>query len=777
MKTNLVYFFVFVLIYSIADNSYAQKFQIKGRVVEVNDSAVFCNVGLMNEKNVLVCSATTNADGAFELNNISKSNYLLIVSSIGFNADTIFIRELSKDLDIGTIYLHPVIINLNEVTVTAKNIINKNGIRYVIPTQNQIRNSTNGIMLLDKMNLPRLHVDGVSNSIQISGGGSVQLRINGREVTSQEINALQPNEIIRIEYHDKPEARYNYAEVVLDYIVRHQESGGYIYTELWNGLLKKFGEDRIVVKLNHKKSEFSALYYLAYRDWNNHWRKNHETFNLGNGSIIRDERGIPADFEYYNHRVSMNYNYQDGGKLFNVSFIAQLNNQVHNDWKSNLSSSTSSVPISMIDSSQNKLKNPSLNVYYQYPFNNREMLIFNVSGLFNKGSYNRYYNESENNLNLTNLSSKVDEKQYAGGFSLLYENKQKAGTLNVGIEEKSTLTTDTYENSFQSANTTNVSSLDIHNSYLFTQFGNQLNKWYYRVGIGANVNWQIVDKKVYHYIYFRPSLTLVYSPNDDLSFTYANSVYINNPSLSALSDYVQYIDSLQVRKGNSALKPQKNYYNALSVELNKKKFGVSYYLNYTYADSPLMESTYLEKNVVIRTIENQKRFQKINSELELRAKPYENYFVIKIYAGINHYISEGNTYQHIHSIYYYGGKFSANYKKFTLSWVLNQNTSDSFWGETLSRGESAHMASLSYNTSNYYIGFDCINMFSTKHIGSKDNYNDVAPYSRYEYLSELRNLVRFKVTYTLRYGRKYNASNRQIKSSDSTESGILKGEK
>jgi len=772
MKINLFLFFFLFAFCILENNIFAQKFKIKGIVKQVNDSSVYSNISLFY-RNTFFAGAYTADSGKFELENITKGTYFIIVSSLGFKTDTIFIKKLSKDLDVGTIFLEPLPIALNEVKVSAKYIINENGIKYVLPTYNQMKSSTNGIMLLEKINLPRLQVDGVSNTIQISGGGQVQLRINGREVSTQDVSALQPDEIIRIEYHDKPEARYDFAAVVLDYIVKHRESGGYIYTEIWNGLLTKYGEDRIVAKINYKKSEFSASYNLAYRDWKHLWRENHETFNRENDTITRYESGKPAGFEYFNQRINMNYNYQDGNKLLNVSFTAQFNNQVHKDWKSELYSSASPIPVSMVDSSQNKLKYPSLNIYYQHPLNTQELLIFNIFGLYNTGSYNRLYKESHENMILTNLTSNVGETQYTGGFSFLYENKLKAGTLNIGLKERTTLTQDNYNDN----NSTYISTLDLHNLYLYTQFGNQIKKWYYRIGIGISENWQIVDSLTHRYIYFRPSLTLVYTPSDSWEFDYSGSIYTKSPSLSALSSHDQYIDSLQIQRGNPALKPQIEYYNAVSVDYTKKNFGLSYSLSYSYFASPLMENSYLENNMVIRTIENQKQFQIINTELELREKLYKDIFTIKIYSGINHYISDGNTYEHVETIFYYGGKVSINYKKFAFSWSLNQNTYDSFWGETLTRGESAHMVSLSYNTSNFYIGLDCLNMFSIKYIGTKDSYSAVAPYSRYEYLSELKNLIRFKITYTFKYGKEYKAKNTKNRNSDDTESGILKGEK
>ena len=68
--------------------------------------------------------------------------------------------------------------------------------------------------------LPRIQVNPMNNEIGISGGGELQIRINGVKADINEIKALRPADIIRIEYHDNPGLRYGNAEIVLDYIVR-----------------------------------------------------------------------------------------------------------------------------------------------------------------------------------------------------------------------------------------------------------------------------------------------------------------------------------------------------------------------------------------------------------------------------------------------------------------------------------------------------------------------------------------------------------------------------
>lgn len=117
-------------------------------------------------------------------------------------------------------------IALDEVTIQARSVIEKGDRKVILPTQNQLKMSSSGIDLLGKLQLPRITVDIMSGEITTSGNGEVQLRINGVQVTYTEISSLSPEDILRIEYHDTPGARYGNAAAVIDYITKKQKNGG-----------------------------------------------------------------------------------------------------------------------------------------------------------------------------------------------------------------------------------------------------------------------------------------------------------------------------------------------------------------------------------------------------------------------------------------------------------------------------------------------------------------------------------------------------------------------
>lgn len=86
-------------------------------------------------------------------------------------------------------------------------------------------------------------VNPLDNSVTVPGGDNIELRINGVTVSLNEVMALNPSDITKIEYHDNPGFRYNNAGAVIDYITRKRESGGNISVYLSNAPFIGYNEN------------------------------------------------------------------------------------------------------------------------------------------------------------------------------------------------------------------------------------------------------------------------------------------------------------------------------------------------------------------------------------------------------------------------------------------------------------------------------------------------------------------------------------------------------
>ena len=95
----------------------------------------------------------------------------------------------------------------------------------------------------------------------------------------------------------------------------------------------------------------------------------------------------------------------------------------------------------------------------------------------------------------------------------------------------------------------------------------------------------------YNRWYFRPQVTLTYTINEVLSARYRYNLRNVNPSLSELSNVEQWIDSLQVRRGNPGLSPFLYHNNAVEFHVNTAKVKAGFTFSYQYQPRMVMEET------------------------------------------------------------------------------------------------------------------------------------------------------------------------------------------
>lgn len=88
---------------------------------------------------------------------------------------------------------------LNEIVIQAPKVIRKADMDVYHPSKSAVENSKNGIQILDNLMIPTLTVSDALGTIQ-AAGQSVQVRINGRESSIEQVRALLPETIKRVEW-------------------------------------------------------------------------------------------------------------------------------------------------------------------------------------------------------------------------------------------------------------------------------------------------------------------------------------------------------------------------------------------------------------------------------------------------------------------------------------------------------------------------------------------------------------------------------------------------
>ncbi len=88
-------------------------------------SVEFANVVLQTLDSTFVTGVSTDTKGRFQLEKIETGSYRLIISAIGYTDNITDLNGLSKSVDLGKLTLNEAAEQLDEVTVTAANIVNR----------------------------------------------------------------------------------------------------------------------------------------------------------------------------------------------------------------------------------------------------------------------------------------------------------------------------------------------------------------------------------------------------------------------------------------------------------------------------------------------------------------------------------------------------------------------------------------------------------------------------------------------------------------------------
>ena len=747
--------------------------RIGGVVLDDNDASplIGATVVLSDEMGKQVMGVTTDADGRFLMKEVEAGSYVLQCSYVGYESFTMKLTSFNKNIDLGEIRLKSSSALMDEVVVKGEKVIQKIDRQLVMPTEAQKKASTNGVSLLQHLQLSGLTVNPMTKSIATNDGEAVQLRINGVQATHEEVVALRPEDVVRVEYHEQPGLRYGGAAAVIDYIVKRKESGGNVSADLTNGVSPLgFGDYQLSGKYHQGKSTFTALMQWSRRDleWN---RENEETFYYPHQVIInREVVASPNRIKYDYITTSLNYNYTNGEKsMLNIAFRNNTKDIPHSFTDRNTLLYQEDKVYEVKDREQSKTVIPSLDIYYQLNLKNGQHLYFDVVGTYLGSDYGRTYSMTEQGETPVEIISKTEGDKYSLIGEAIYERPMWGGKFTTGMKHNQA----TMDNAYQGDALTKVSMKTAETS-LFAEYQSKVKKLNYTLGIGAmRTFYSQGDAKQEKYI-FRPTLNLSYSLGK-VFLRYNASLSGYAPSLSELSDVEQPMDAYQVRRGNPDLKSVTYFTNRLSASYRAKGVSAEVSARYSYDDKPIMEETLYENGRFIRTYDNQKAFHRLNFQANLQLQPFKQYVSIKLNPYFNRYISRGNTYTHTHSNWGFRGSIIGMYKNWIA--MLDMFTSyHEFWGETINKGEAVHSVALGYNKEKWAIQALVFNPFTKDYHQGVENVSKLAPNKQVAFSRDFCPMFMLNVSFNLNFGKQKSEANQRIRNSD-TDAGILSGSK
>ena len=352
-------------------------------------------------------------------------------------------------------------LNLKEVVVEAPEIIQKIDRQLYIPKISMVKQSTDGADLLSKMKLPEVVVNKVDGTISIVDNSKITLCINGHPVTQEQIKSLKPENIKRIEFHDNPSMRWGESKKVVDFITRHQSSGGIAKVETLQAInhleFQNFGSSANIYR---GKSEWSASAIVQNKGDFSCYRDNIELFKTADRkTFTRTESGKPGNYEKLNQDYSLNYCFTDSLQLFEISSGYTTKNRTR-DFIGTINNSLTGKDVEVSEHNRISSNNHArISMYYHRNLPNNQMLIATIGANYIRTNSKRLYIED-------NLSSemRVRENMKRVSAEFIYEKKWEKSRLSSGLNSQQSMTRTKYPLKDK------ITDTKMNNSYFFIEY-------------------------------------------------------------------------------------------------------------------------------------------------------------------------------------------------------------------------------------------------------------------------------------------------------------------
>lgn len=746
-----------------------------GRLIDNHNLPVeFANIQLLNPKDSsFICGGVSNANGDFVIP-CQQKQALMKVSFVGYKT----ICKLVSIARIGNVRMQANSYLLKGVTVEAARVVEKVDRQIIFPTKEQVKTASNGYDLLDNLSLPTIIVNRAERKVLSLKGGDVQIRINDVKASMQDVLALQPDEVTKVEFINVPGLKYGDSnlDAVINYQVRRRYAGYVSGVSTMQGTKAGFNNSDGYFKYNVKKSEFSLNYSFSYRSVEERSYESLGTYHLPTGETLhRNYLGYDSPFLYTTNNVQLGYNLSEPDKY---TLNVRLNFYNHNSPVRGMNQlyQESGKANQYLQNNRKMLEQiPSLDIYYSLNMPHDQNLALNLVGTYigtdyqyrmREYTFNKSPDESVKNAPLTDYSYDATGRKRSLIGEGTYSKNWKQMALSVGGQYNISHTDNIYVGS-SNADT----ELKYSNLYLFTQLQGQ-QKWFsYQVGVGATRSSIHQGENGYSKWLFRPQVTLQAKASDRLSFKWSSKITSDIPSLSDLSELRQYSNSFEARDGNSGLKPFTGYNNTLSASWNIPLMSVYLEGNWTYYDKPIATSILPEKRedgsyLFVSKPENQKNHDYKHLLLTPEVHLIKDHLDLNLMYEYQNVKTKGLDYSHEFNYFSYG----AEIRYMTGNWNIGYGAykvEKSFWGEKTNGGEPTSNLAVTYSYKNWQFGVLGLFVFYPHGCVYKDElFNKYVQQKNKVRLADQGNMLVFTASFNFSHGRRYHTGSRKLNNSD-----------
>jgi ferric enterobactin receptor len=230
---------ILAILFTVGSSAMAQKdvltIKIHGIIADsvTKQSLNLVTIYLKTEKDSLLKTRVSKANGSFEFENLPIKKYNMVIVSAGYQSKTITMDNKTT-IDLGSIYISKRVNNLKEVEIKGdRPIIQQKADRLIYDMQADPESKVNNVLSMIHK-IPYLSVD-VDDNVLLKGSSSFKILINGKPSgmltnnLKEVLRSMPASTVVRIEVITIPPSKYDAEGMagVINIITNKKVSDGY----------------------------------------------------------------------------------------------------------------------------------------------------------------------------------------------------------------------------------------------------------------------------------------------------------------------------------------------------------------------------------------------------------------------------------------------------------------------------------------------------------------------------------------------------------------------
>ena len=617
MKRNVCFLiYSFFLLFTISAQN-----KLSGKVVDIkNNPIVGASVYELSKDSTEINHTRTDSLGQFSYN---KRTPLIRIRCISFK-DTIISNYDNNHL---YICLKDNPFELADLEVSPKFMEQYDTHRtYRIPAQ-AMEKYTSFYLALNE--IPELMVS-ENLGVFYRGNEKVIILLNGVKTSEVELTAIDKSDISKVELYSEPPARFmnTGARCVINVITKNNLQGGNISIDLYDAVTTLSGNNNLYAFYNSGCSRLTLSVNNKIRHWSKYRIDEELCYTVNDTEYNKVKTGINSPENTDINTLSLSYiNRKDRDYQFSTSLNYTINQEkakISHDvlYSDGLNTKT----LNQTETDYNKY---SLGLYFDKTFKGNQQLLAEIVGSIYDTNFKSSYNEIDiiDKAEIFNTFSKYSTRIYSVISELGYSIPSKLGTIYLGA-------VNTWKNS-KRKNTNKIVTFDNNDLFVNAQISGRKDKFSYTISVPCSWLYNSCSdiNKTVSEVFFLPRVYLNYSPIDAymLSLSYIRGAIA--PSISMLSETVQWLDHNYIYHGNASLQPYDFSIYSIGNYFSSRHIDASLFLR--FQDSPSFISDYFKyrDNNILETYVNYNRHKELSGTLTVSVYPWSNK-ILKLWGRI-----------------------------------------------------------------------------------------------------------------------------------------------